>query len=165
MVDYEGRTVELNSPVGSVPYIKPNYLLQFEFILTQTITENSQLILVGPDASRLDVSFFHMFYNGTTIYIGADAIGSNMFADQSPFYFNINLELNQWYKLVCSQVTDDLTAVLFNFFEEPWSFGAGIYTSMIQMFDQDGTQVFMKVNIKDMVCTIVCYTVVVIFKV
>ena len=112
LVDVEGRTVELNSPVGSVPYIKPNYLLQFEFMLGQTITENSQLILVGPNPSGLDVSFFHMFYNGTTIYIGADAIGSNMFADQSPFYFNINLELNKWYKLVCSQVIDYLTAVL-----------------------------------------------------
>ena len=86
--------------------------MQFEFILTQTITENSQLILVGPNPSGLDVSFFHMFYNGTTIYIGADAIGSNMFADQSPFYFNINLELNKWYKLVCSQVINYLTAVV-----------------------------------------------------
>ena len=133
-------------------------------MLGQTITENSQLILVGSNPSGLAVSFFHMFYNGTTIYIGADAIGSNMFADQSPFYFNINLELNQWYKLVCSQVIDYLTAVLCNFVEEPWSFGAGIYTSMIQMFDQDGAQVFMKVNIKDLVCTIVCYTVFVVLK-
>ena len=99
-----GLSVEKNYQVGSVPYIKPNYLFQFEFMLSQTITENSQLILVGPNAGGLDVSFFHMFYNGTTIYIGADAIGSNMFADQIPYYFNINLVLNQWYKLVCSQV-------------------------------------------------------------
>ena len=84
-------------------------------MLSQIITENSQLILVGPYADGLDVSFFHMFYNGTTIYIGADAIGSNMYADQTPYYFNINLELNQWYKLVCSQVKIHLISVVKSF--------------------------------------------------
>ena len=33
--------------------------------------------------------------------------------------------------------------------KEPWSFGAGIYTSMVQMFDQEGGELFTKVNVKD----------------
>ena len=73
-------------------------------MLSDEVVHNSQLIIIGASAGGLDVSFFHMFYNGTTVYIGSDAIGSNMYADQPPFYFNINLELNRWYKLVCSQV-------------------------------------------------------------
>ena len=37
--------------------------------------------------------------------------------------------------------------------KEPWSFGAGIYTSMVQMFDQEGGELFTKVNVKDLVYT------------
>ena len=120
-------------------------------MLTQEVVENSQLIVIGPTASGLGQSFFHMFYNGTSMYIGAEALGTNMFADQIPFYFNINLELNQWYKMICSQVIIRHSIKRVNRFQVPWSFGTGIYTSTALLFDPDGVQLFSKVNIKDLV--------------
>ena len=120
-------------------------------MLSQEVVENSQLIVIGPSTGGLDQSFFHMFYNGTSMYIGAEALGTNMFADQIPFYFNINLELNQWYKLVCSQVNINYFTMRVNRIQVPWSFGTGIYTSTALLYDPNGVQLVSKVNIKDLV--------------
>ena len=120
-------------------------------MLSQEVVENSQLIVIGPSTGGLDQSFFHMFYNGTSMYIGAEALGTNIFADQIPFYFNINLELNQWYKLVCSQVNINYFTMRVNRIQVPWSFGTGIYTSTALLYDPNGVQLVSKVNIKDLV--------------
>ena len=48
--------------------------------------------------------------------------------------------------------------------KEPWSFGVGIYTSMVQMFDQEGGELFTKVNVKDLVYTSTWNTICVILK-